>query len=521
MESCAACFKPATQKCSGCRVIYYCARECQKRHWKAHKDLCRPYLIERDEELGRCLVASRDFEAGEILLKEPPLVIAPAKFTKPICLGCHKKSKTLYNCSMCGWPVCSKSCEKSRLHEPECTLTSRGRKGEQIVLKDLDKEHPAMGCIAILRVLHIKETDEKKWTLLMQLEDHVEARRALGHEEVDRATIVRFILQYLNLGQVYDELLVLKICGIVTVNGFEVPMESGMLTALYPTACFIENNCAPNCTRNVTKAGDIVIRSTLSIMKGDHIAICYTDPLWGTINRQTHLQNTKYFRCKCTRCRDPTELGTCMSSVRCQKCSGFVQPQDPLDEECSWKCDRCGMQIEPIVVNELVEKIGEELVKIGKGGTKDLEAFIEKNKKLLHPHHFYMCDAKLALAQTYGHECEKGLFALQEDQLQRKENLCLELLRVVDAVAQGKSRLRGILLYELQALVALRSRQGCLDGTISRDELLHKVKAVKSMLEEASLIFGWEAEDVGEGQLAAIARKELEDVQMFYESISY
>ena len=41
------------------------------------------------------------------------------------------------------------------------------------------------------------------------------------------------------------------------------------------------------------------------------------------------------------------------------------------------------------------------------------------------------------------------------------------------------------------------------------------------MLEEASLIFGWEAEDVGEGQLAAIARKELEDVQMFYESISY
>ena len=46
----------------------------------------------------------------------------------------------------------------------------------------------------------------------------------------------------------------------------------------------------------------------------------YSDPMWATANRQNHLYETKYFRCKCPRCTDPTELGTEFSFIKCQTC---------------------------------------------------------------------------------------------------------------------------------------------------------------------------------------------------------
>ena len=43
--------------------------------------------------------------------------------------------------------------------------------------------------------------------------------------------------------------------------------------------------------------------------------------MWGTANRQHHLYETKFFRCRCARCLDPTEMNTEFSSLRCPSCS--------------------------------------------------------------------------------------------------------------------------------------------------------------------------------------------------------
>ena len=29
------------ERCSGCKLVYYCSRECQKRDWKEHKAHCK------------------------------------------------------------------------------------------------------------------------------------------------------------------------------------------------------------------------------------------------------------------------------------------------------------------------------------------------------------------------------------------------------------------------------------------------------------------------------------------------
>ena len=33
--------RPGTRRCSGCRAVWYCSRECQSSAWGAHKSVCK------------------------------------------------------------------------------------------------------------------------------------------------------------------------------------------------------------------------------------------------------------------------------------------------------------------------------------------------------------------------------------------------------------------------------------------------------------------------------------------------
>ena len=39
--SCLICNKPTKFKCSGCKCVSYCSKECQTKHWKEHKSTCK------------------------------------------------------------------------------------------------------------------------------------------------------------------------------------------------------------------------------------------------------------------------------------------------------------------------------------------------------------------------------------------------------------------------------------------------------------------------------------------------
>lgn len=92
----------------------------------------------------------RLIKAGEVILREEPLVFGPKIISAPICLSCNKyvkpqdirinqtspspgnrgrnkkpKVKTernYYKCSTCKWPMCNEECEKSPAHLDECQL---------------------------------------------------------------------------------------------------------------------------------------------------------------------------------------------------------------------------------------------------------------------------------------------------------------------------------------------------------------------------------------------------------------
>lgn len=81
------------------------------------------------------------------------------------------------------------------------------------------------------------------------------------------------------------------------------------------------------------------------------------------MKRREHLLENKFFECRCSRCSDPTELGTYTSALLCPKCkSGLVLSTQPLNAEAHWSCtnklnSQCpGYTVSAKSVNLLIER---------------------------------------------------------------------------------------------------------------------------------------------------------------------
>ena len=88
-----SCRTPASKKCSRCRTVFYCSRECMAACWGDHRKVCRcvvlvhpPLTTCRRPEQGGIVVrkvagkglgvlATRDFLPGEVVMMEEPLLL--------------------------------------------------------------------------------------------------------------------------------------------------------------------------------------------------------------------------------------------------------------------------------------------------------------------------------------------------------------------------------------------------------------------------------------------------------------
>lgn len=171
----------------------------------------------------------------------------------------------------------------------------------------------------VIRCLYQKYNNPDVWAKLISLESHCENRRGGSKYQADKIWVVDYLHRFFKLNpDEYSTDEILKVCGIIQVNGHEVPLTDAPYVAIYDTGSMLEHSCVPNCSKTFTSNGHLLIRTrNINIKKGEHLSISYTDPLWGTAQRLAHLADTKFFVCKCPRCSDPTELGTYYSGVKC------------------------------------------------------------------------------------------------------------------------------------------------------------------------------------------------------------
>lgn len=187
-------------------------------------------------------------------------------------------------------------------------------------INDFTIPHPSYQSIIVIRCLYQKQNNSGVWAKLTRLESHCTSRRGGYKYESDKIWIADYLYRFFKLDpSEYTTDEILRVCGIVQVNGHEVPLTDQAYVAIYDVGSMLEHSCMPNCSKTFTQDGYLLVRTSDSVpIKTDqHLSISYTDPLWGTTQRLAHLADTKFFVCKCPRCSDPTELGTYFSGIKC------------------------------------------------------------------------------------------------------------------------------------------------------------------------------------------------------------
>ena len=143
---------------------------------------------------------------------------------------------------------------------------------------------------------------------------------------------------------------VIAILCILDTNTFQVlaPGSARSLAGLYLRVSLLNHSCVPNCRLIFRSDNSLQVRASLEIRRGQQVNISYTPPFFSVIARNNILNRGKQFLCSCPRCQDPSELGTNLSSVRCdaEECEGgrgLYQHTGAFSED--WECSQCKRRI--------------------------------------------------------------------------------------------------------------------------------------------------------------------------------
>ena len=92
------------------------------------------------------MVASRDINPLELILKEHPAVVGPYTNTLQGCLQCFRKVDGSYKCTACGFPMCNSKCQDGYLHREECQFFQKQNFGLSSIqsIDDSIKELPLL-----------------------------------------------------------------------------------------------------------------------------------------------------------------------------------------------------------------------------------------------------------------------------------------------------------------------------------------------------------------------------------------
>ncbi|XP_050677182.1 SET domain-containing protein SmydA-8 [Leptidea sinapis] len=529
---CAVCSSAAEQKCSNCQSVHYCSREHQKQHWKSHKHTCAPVRVNVDPKLGRYVEAAKTIKVGDIILKEVPLITGPAQVTPAVCLGCYKLLEQLktVQCELCGWPFCSEECTTLDVHKPECHYTQQ--RGDKVTITNYGDPHPNYQCITVLRCLYQRDHNQILWEKLQALESQCEARRRTPKWQSDKKMIADFICNFFKLGKLFSEDEIMKCCGIIQMNGHEVPLVEPEYICIFETISVVEHNCKANSNKSFTSNGSMLLCAAVDIAPGSHVTACATDPMLGTESRRHQLAESKFLECSCERCSDVTEYNTMFSAVKCKKkdCSGYLLPETFLvpilgitqcgdkkspNDNRFWNCSVCEDAVSDGIIQRMLQDIARELTVTTQEGPDACERLISHCAGYLHPNHYYLADVSLALAQMIGQD---GLRTLSDDRLLLKAQLCRKYADLLETLAPAETRLRGSLLFELHAAIAESGhRKSSNEGAVVF--FGHLTESRKILMEAISLL-RHEPPELPEGQILRQARVNLMQIDELISALS-
>lgn len=493
------------------------------------------YKVLECPELGRYAVSAKNLKAGEVILEETPFAIGPKVDSAPLCLECCcpvDGGADGPKCSTCGWPLCEE-CNDDKdsivYHKQECALFVKNKVKFQNV-EDSTASCMQLDCITPLRMLFAKEEHPERWDAeLSVMEYHNDSRKDGATWNQDEQNVVKYLRGPCGLKDRFTEEVIQQVIGILDINAFEVRTAKGYSgRGLYPRLGVMAHSCVPNVVHSIHPSDGfrLIARVAIDIPEGEKLYTVYTYTLTGTSTRQAALKSSKYFTCRCPRCLDPTELGTHFSSLKCQKCdNGLIISSDPLDDEAEWKCTGCEFKTRGAAVQKAIQVMQAEIDMLSgmEYGPERLAAFeklYKKYRSVLHPLHFIKTSIRHSLIELYGRVPGYEMPELPDILLERKIELCRDILWVLNYFEPGKTRSRAMILYELHGPIVMLAQSQYRQGILSGEPLKKKLEEAALMLQECSSILEWEDPASPEGILANVAKQSLEQLRESIKVIS-
>ena len=142
-----------------------------------------------------------------------------------------------------------------------------------------------------------------------------------------------------------------------------------------------------------------------------------------------------------------------------RRCEGTCLARDPRDEESCYGCLQCGRTLSPEYVAATYSRAETDL------RTPDsrydlvehLEGFLFTYSHLLHPSNHLFIGVKQKLGSLYGNCPPYNIEALTRPMLERKLQVCLDVLQTWDKVDPGVNKWRRSVVTEInKARIALK-----------------------------------------------------------------
>ena len=142
--------------------------------------------------------------------------------------------------------------------------------------------------------------------------------------------------------------------------------------------------------------------------------------------------------------QDPTELGTYVSGVNCDKCKySYFLPVQPLDYNTAWECIGCAnTETSDNIVGKLA-KFEEEIEMVKLSEPQKYEQLLQDLHLCVHKNHYLISDLMRRLIDIYGHEEGFEYDKLSKEVLEKKSEYCKHLIELAQKLSPGKSELRG------------------------------------------------------------------------------
>lgn len=240
---------------------------------------------------------------------------------------------------------------------------------------------------------------------------------------------------------------------------------------------------------------------------------------------------------------DPTELGTHFSSFKCTKCEyGWFHSTNPIgillnisyknsfwkknlsDGKAEWKCTSCPYKLSGETVQKATIAMQMEIdqaMAMDNSAEKIevLERISRKFKSLLHPLHYMNTGMRQSLIEMYGRVPGYGLADLPDVLLEHKQDICEQVLRVLDKFEPGISRSRAFTLYEMHVPIVLLAKSAFIAGVLTTENLKDRLQQAIDVLEESISILKYEDKSSQEGGLCTLAETAVRELKTSIESL--